>query len=91
MTTTRPINHTSSCGCAVCVKIRSPKSTKVLLTIYIDQHEYMQEYARRVGISTSEAIRKGIDFFREAYPLDKVEKKPKGKTLMEVLCEDGEV
>lgn len=86
MAKTRPANHLKSCSCAVCVKIRAPKSTKILLTLFVDQHEYLQEYGKRVDISTSEAVRRSIEYFRAAHPLDKIEKKE--KTLMEILLEN---
>jgi hypothetical protein len=86
MPSSRPANHLKACSCAVCVKIRAPKSTKLLLTLYVDQHEYLQNYGRKIDISTSEVIRRAIEFFRGANPLDKVKKKE--KTLMEVLLEN---
>jgi hypothetical protein len=84
MSVTRPVNHLNTCSCAVCLKIKSPKSTKLLLTLFVDQHEYLKECAQERNESVSEVIRQAIDLFRNSNPLKK------GKTLVEILSKEAE-
>ena len=84
----KPSNHMRTCSCAVCVKMRAPKSTKVLLTITLEQKDYFQECGLKMGIPTSEAFRKALDFFREAHPVETLSPVKANRTLLEILTED---
>jgi len=85
MIKTKPVNHKHNCSCSVCERLRTPPSTKMLLTLPVTLHDTLRVVAFKRGISISEAVRLCIQEFLKANPVGEEE----GRTLLEILSTDN--